>query len=197
MSALAGDIEGGTPLFATGLHFRRGGVAPCLRGDNIKFISIWTCISSKTFLYFRVQLSDLAIRWSVQKSSCSHCRQRLDPQASRHAVRQEGLSGHSIRAAPFPRGLLLFTVTQRRSEQLTTPRHPTESERGTALSAPLGAELQTTVSWATGTSQMRIVDGRFIVSCEGAQEYPAASGATTKTAYVGAWPLRYCSVVPG
>ena len=35
--------EGGTPLFAAGLHFRRGGVAPCLRGDNIKFISVCTC----------------------------------------------------------------------------------------------------------------------------------------------------------
>ena len=33
----------------------------------------------------------------------------LYQQATRHAVRQEGLSVHSIRAAPFPRGLSLFS----------------------------------------------------------------------------------------
>ena len=35
--------------------------------------------------------------------------ERLYRQATRHAVRQEGLSAHSILAAPFPWGLSLFS----------------------------------------------------------------------------------------
>ena len=46
-------------------------------------------------------------------------------QATRHAVRQEGLSIHSIRAAPFPRGLSLFspweTVHRKDGSHTTAP----------------------------------------------------------------------------
>ena len=51
----------------------------------------------------------MKVRQTKTKVEIFTHRKIFSTEATRHAVRQEGLSGRSIRAAPFPRGLSVFS----------------------------------------------------------------------------------------